>query len=127
MAQVKEQTTTSGETQAAVMKVERGLNFYSVDRDLIGDRAEFAGHLPEHLFNRYIDGAIKRVEPKRLEDDAWFVEIPGFDGVWASGPDLPSALTELREVLSDWVLLKIIHKDRDLPIIEPTINLNIIG
>lgn len=127
MSQVgDERTTASGSTVSAVMRVEHGFNFFLVDRDLIGERAEFAGHFPEHLFNRYLDGAMKRVEPKRLEDESWFVEIPGFDGVWASSADLQSALHELRDVLSEWVLLKIIHKDRDIPQIE-TINLNVIG
>ena len=30
----------------------------------------------------YIQKAVGRAEYKRLEDGTWFVEIPGFEGVW---------------------------------------------
>jgi len=127
MPQTDEQTATSGTTQPTQMQVQHGFNFFAVDSDLIGiDRAEFAGHFPEQLFNRYVSEAFKRVEPKRLEDGTWFAEIPGFTGIWASGTDLPATLDELRAVLIDWILLKISHRDRDLPHLNG-INLNVIG
>lgn len=73
------------------------------------------------MLRNYIEAAIKKAEYKKLEDDSWFGEIPGFQGVWANASTIEECRSELIEVLEEWLLLKI--KDNDL---IPTIdNINI--
>ena len=59
----------------------------------------------------YIDKALKKAEYKKLEDGTWFTEIPGFEGVWANGKTVEKCRAELREVLDEWLVLKL--KDGD--------------
>ena len=56
-----------------------------------------------------------RVEP---EGGEWFAEIPGFPGVWASGPTRPMALSELEDVLRQWLQLKLEAGDQDIPEVD---------
>ncbi|MBI5286320.1 MAG: type II toxin-antitoxin system HicB family antitoxin [Deltaproteobacteria bacterium] len=60
----------------------------------------------------YIQGVLESAEYKKLEDGTWFVEIPGFDGVWANGKTVEECRKELVEVLEEWLILKI--RDNDL-------------
>ncbi len=65
----------------------------------------------------YIEAAMQNAEYKRLEDESWFAEIPGFEGVWASGKTVEECRKELIEVLEEWLILKI--KDKDpIPIVR---------
>ncbi len=59
----------------------------------------------------YIQAALKPAEYKKLPDGTWFVEIPGFEGVWANGQTIEACRSELIEVLEGWILLKV--RDRD--------------
>lgn len=40
-----------------------------------------------------------------LEDGKYYVEIPKYKGVWASGNSLAESLTELAEVLEEWLII----------------------
>jgi predicted RNase H-like HicB family nuclease len=52
-----------------------------------------------------------------LEDGTWFAEIKGFEGVWANAGSVEECRSELKEVLEEWLVLKI--RDRDyIPDIE---------
>lgn len=64
------------------------------------------------MFDRYLHKALSRAEYKILENGEWFVSIPNFDGVWASGSNVEETRNELIEVLEEWLLLKL--KDNDL-------------
>lgn len=55
----------------------------------------------------YMEKAIKKAEYKKLENNTWFGEIPGFQGVWANGNTLEECRSELVEVLEEWIMLKI--------------------
>ena len=55
----------------------------------------------------YCQKALERAQYKRLEDGTWFAEIPGFQGVWANGPNVEQCRNELITVLEEWLLLKI--------------------
>jgi predicted RNase H-like HicB family nuclease len=55
----------------------------------------------------YINTAIENAEYKKLEDGTWFVEVPGYEGVWANGDNIEACRRELMEVLEEWLLLKI--------------------
>jgi len=65
----------------------------------------------------YIEKALEKTEYKRLDDDSWFAEIPGFEGVWANGKTVEGCRKELLEVLEEWILLKL--KDGDpIPVLD---------
>ena len=40
------------------------------------------------MIQEYIEHAISKAEYKRLEDETWFAEIPGYEGVWANADTL---------------------------------------
>jgi predicted RNase H-like HicB family nuclease len=66
----------------------------------------------------YIQKALERAQYKRLDDDgSWFAEIPGFDGVWANAKTVEECRTELKEVLEEWLVLKV-RDHNDIPEIE---------
>jgi predicted RNase H-like HicB family nuclease len=91
------------------------------------ERLVVTKNVPTQLVDRYVREAVKRVRPSEMEDGSgWFVEIPDLDGVWASAELLDAALAELRDVLVDWLLLKIQHEDRDIPVLAG-IDLNYIA
>jgi predicted RNase H-like HicB family nuclease len=70
----------------------------------------------------YCTEALKQASYKRLEDESWFAEIPGFTGVWANAETVEATRDELYEVLQEWLLLKL--KDGDLLPIVNGIDLN---
>lgn len=55
---------------------------------------------------------MKEARYKLLKDKSYFGEIPGLKGVWANARDLERCRQELREVLEDWILLKIRARER---------------
>lgn len=60
--------------------------------------------------------ALRAARYKTLDDGSWFADIPGFEGVWASGDTVEECRSELREVLEEWLVLKI--RDNDpLPVV----------
>ena len=60
----------------------------------------------------YIQKALERAQYKPLDDGTWFAEIPGFEGVWANAKTVEQCRTELREVLDEWLVLKIRDNDQ---------------
>jgi len=65
----------------------------------------------------YIQKALERAQYKVLDDESWFAEIPGFEGVWANAKTVEECRHELLEVLEEWLVLKI--RDQDpIPKIE---------
>ncbi len=48
---------------------------------------------------------------KLLGDGLYFGEIPGLRGVWANASSLERCRDELREVLEDWLVLKVRSKE----------------
>ena len=69
------------------------------------------------MLNQYIEKALERAEYKRLDDQTWFAEIPGFMGVWANATTVEICRKELAEVLEEWVLLKLRDSD-PIPVID---------
>jgi predicted RNase H-like HicB family nuclease len=121
----KDKVILSSEQSVEQLEVRSGLNFFKPQADLIGERLERTKYVPEQLFEAYLNEAMKRVSPKRLEDGTWFTEIPGFDGVWGAADDLEKSVAELREALFDWLVLKIEHGDRNIPLLGD-LSLNIL-
>ncbi|MCM8749361.1 type II toxin-antitoxin system HicB family antitoxin [Thermomicrobiaceae bacterium CFH 74404] len=55
-----------------------------------------------------IDTAINRARSEFLPGDGiWYAEIPELPGVWADGLSEEACLQRLREVLEDWVMLRL--------------------
>lgn len=59
----------------------------------------------------YIDAAMASARFKPLEDKTIFGEIPGFEGVWANEKTQKKCRVVLREVLEDWIVLKLRSND----------------
>lgn len=81
--------------------------------------------LPMQLIEKYAEVAVRHAILKRLADGEWFAKIPGFQGAWAKEPSQEQVLKVLEEVVLDWTLLKLEHRDRDLPVLEE-IDLNVL-
>lgn len=59
------------------------------------------------------------------DDNTYWGEIPGFQGVWAKHKSLPGCQRELREALSDWVAFRL-RRGLEIPRVG-RLNLNRIG
>lgn len=59
------------------------------------------------MFSEFVLKKLKQARYKILKDGNYFAKIPGMRGVWASAKNLEDCRKELREVLEDWILLKI--------------------
>ena len=59
----------------------------------------------------YIQKALEKAQYKKLDNGTWFAEIPGFEGVWANADHVEKCRHELKEVLEEWLVLKIRDKD----------------
>lgn len=60
----------------------------------------------------YIEKKLKEARYKFLKDRSFFGEIPGLRGVWANSKNLEDCREELREVLEDWLLLKVRNREK---------------
>jgi predicted RNase H-like HicB family nuclease len=70
------------------------------------------------MLTEYLEAAMKRARYEILSDDNTFYgEIPGFDGVYANSSNLETCRNELREVLEEWILLSI-SRHLPLPVID---------
>ncbi len=60
---------------------------------------------------RYCRKAIEEAQYKKLDDQTWFAELPGFKGVWANGNTIEECRNELISVLEEWLVLKLRDKE----------------
>lgn len=63
------------------------------------------------MLSEFILKKLREARYKLLEDGSYFGEIAGLRGVWANATKLEDCRKELREVLEDWLLLKV--RDRE--------------
>ncbi len=78
------------------------------------------------MLARFIDVAMELARYEIVEDDnSYWGEIPGFEGVWAKHATLTGCQRELREALSDWIALRL-RLGLEIPEL-PQMNLNQIG
>ena len=68
------------------------------------------------MLTSYIHAALKLAKYEIMEDGAYFGEIPGFEGVWASASTLEECREELRETLEDWLVLGL-RLGHELPVV----------
>lgn len=59
------------------------------------------------MLTEFIEKKLKEARYKLLKDGNYFGEIPGLAGVWANAKNLENCREELKEVLEDWLLLKL--------------------
>lgn len=70
------------------------------------------------MISAYIYGAMSKAKYELLPDDnLYYGEIPGFEGVYASAETLEGCREELKAVLEDWLLISI-HKNLPIPVID---------
>lgn len=75
------------------------------------------------MLTEYIEAAMKRAHYEIMEDDeGYWGEIPGFQGVWANEENLAKCQSELKSALEDWLLFRI-RRDLEIPVVDK-INLN---
>jgi len=59
------------------------------------------------MLTTYLLQKMAQAKYKILEDGNYFGEIPGLQGVWASEKTLEKCRAVLREVLEEWIILKL--------------------
>ena len=59
------------------------------------------------MISSFIESRLNSASYKILSDKTYFGEIKGLRGVWANAKTLEKCRTELKEVLEDWLVLKI--------------------
>lgn len=70
------------------------------------------------MLTNYIRAAMRRASYEILPDDnTYYGEIPGFDGVYANANTLEACREELEEVLEEWILFRI-SRNLSLPIVD---------
>ncbi|MDZ7260718.1 MAG: type II toxin-antitoxin system HicB family antitoxin [candidate division KSB1 bacterium] len=67
---------------------------------------------------KYIQEAMRRAKYEiRSDDNSFYGEIPGFDGVYANAATLEECREELEEVLEEWIFFRI-SRNLSLPIVN---------
>ena len=77
------------------------------------------------ILTAFTEAAMYEATYKMLEDGTFFGEIPSCPGVWANEKTLEMCRNVLREVLEEWLILKLRYGD-PLPSIGG-ISLNVIA
>lgn len=72
------------------------------------------------MLTDYVAKQLERAEYKILEDRTIFGEIPKLKGVWASAKTVEACRNELREVLEEWLLLKIQSRETIVGLKSPS-------
>jgi predicted RNase H-like HicB family nuclease len=66
----------------------------------------------------YINRAMTKAHYEILTDDnSFYGEIPGFEGVYANAAELETCRNELREILEEWILLRV-SRNLEVPEID---------
>lgn len=69
------------------------------------------------MLTNYIHAALRRANYEILSDGAFYGEIPGFQGVYASAKTLEECREQLQEVLEGWIVLGL-RMGHQLPEVE---------
>lgn len=70
------------------------------------------------MLTEYIRAAMKKARYEILPDDnSFYGEIPGFDGVYANADTLEACRDELGEVLEEWIFFRI-SRNLPLPVVD---------
>ena len=63
------------------------------------------------VLTEYIRAAMQKAVLEQLSDRSWYASIPPCQGVWANEKTPEKCKVTLREVLEEWLLLKLIDTD----------------
>ena len=70
------------------------------------------------MITNYLRAALHQAKYEILPDDeSFYSEIPGFEGVNSNAPTLEACREELAEVLEEWVLFRI-SRNLPLPVVD---------
>ena len=70
------------------------------------------------MIREYLDAAMRRAKYKTLpEDNSFYGEIPGFEGVQARAKTLAQCRNMLEEVLEHWALFRV-SRGIDVPVLD---------
>jgi predicted RNase H-like HicB family nuclease len=64
------------------------------------------------MLTEYVQNKMGRAKYEIMEDRTYFGALPGLRGVWANAKTLEGCRKELREVLEEWLLLKISSREK---------------
>lgn len=71
----------------------------------------------QYKLAKYREKALKKAKYKQLDDETWLAQIEGIRGVCGTGITREKCRQDLREVLEEWITLKLQNGD-PLPIID---------
>ncbi len=67
------------------------------------------------MITEYIEAALARATYEIIQDDEpYYGEIPGLQGVWASGRTLEECRQNLKEVIEGWIIVRL-RKSLSIP------------
>ena len=70
------------------------------------------------MLNKYIEKALRQAKYEILSDDnSFYGEIPGFQGVYANAANLEDCRDQLAEVLEEWIFFRL-SKNLPLPTVD---------
>ena len=70
------------------------------------------------MLTQYIQAAMRHAHYEILSDDnSFYAEIPGLQGVWANAETLEACREELQEVLEEWIILGL-RLGHALPVVD---------
>jgi predicted RNase H-like HicB family nuclease len=60
------------------------------------------------MITEYIEAALARASYEIIQDEEpYYGEIPGLQGVWASGKTLEKCRQDLKEVIEGWIIVRL--------------------
>ena len=70
------------------------------------------------MVSEYVEAALRTARYEILADDgSYYGEIPGIEGVYANTLTLEACREELREVLEEWILVRV-SRGLALPVVD---------
>ena len=69
------------------------------------------------MLGEYLNKAMRLAKYELLEDGAFFGDIPGFEGVWGTGPTLEACRDDLKGALEGWLILGLWMNDENIPVL----------
>jgi predicted RNase H-like HicB family nuclease len=65
----------------------------------------------------YIAAALRAARVRELQPGRWYADLASFPGAWADGTSAEECLATLADVLHEWLIVKVILGDRDVPVL----------
>jgi predicted RNase H-like HicB family nuclease len=66
----------------------------------------------------YIAVALREAQPIEIEPGHWYADLERFPGVWADGVTPAECLEALADVLHEWLIVKVVLGDQDVPVLD---------